>query len=74
VSGWLRAGRPGDLGSIPGRGERIFPLASVETGSGAHPASYTMSTGGSFPGAKARPRREADHPTPSVPSAEVKNE
>jgi hypothetical protein len=26
---WLRAGRPGDRGSIPGRGERIFPLASV---------------------------------------------
>jgi hypothetical protein len=25
----LRAGRPGDRGSIPGRGERIFPLASV---------------------------------------------
>jgi hypothetical protein len=26
---WLRAGRPGDRGSIPGRGERNFPLASV---------------------------------------------
>jgi hypothetical protein len=26
---WLRPGRPGDRGSIPGRGERIFPLASV---------------------------------------------
>jgi hypothetical protein len=26
---WLRAGRPGDRGSIPGRGKRIFPLASV---------------------------------------------
>jgi hypothetical protein len=26
---WLRAGRPGDRGSIPGRRERIFPLASV---------------------------------------------
>jgi hypothetical protein len=25
----LRAGRPGDLGSIPGRGEKILPLASV---------------------------------------------
>jgi hypothetical protein len=25
----LRAGRPGDWGSIPGRGERIFPLTSV---------------------------------------------
>jgi hypothetical protein len=26
---WLRAGRPGDRGSIPGGGERIFPIASV---------------------------------------------
>jgi hypothetical protein len=26
---WLRAGRQGDRGSITGRGERIFPLASV---------------------------------------------
>jgi hypothetical protein len=33
----------------------------VQTGSGAHPASCTMGTGGSFPGGKARPGREADH-------------
>jgi hypothetical protein len=26
---WLRTGRQGDCGSIPGRGERIFPLTSV---------------------------------------------
>jgi hypothetical protein len=26
---WLRTGQPGDRGSIPGRGERIFPLTSV---------------------------------------------
>jgi hypothetical protein len=26
---WLRTGRPGDRGSIPDRGESIFPLASV---------------------------------------------
>jgi hypothetical protein len=26
---WLRAVRPGDRRSIPGRGERIFPLAAV---------------------------------------------
>jgi hypothetical protein len=44
----------------------------VQTGSGAHPASSTMGTGGPFPGSKARPRHEADHSTPS--SAEVKNE
>ena len=42
--------------------------APVQTGPGAHPASYTMGTG-SFPGVK-RPRRGVDHPPPS--SAEVK--
>jgi hypothetical protein len=26
---WLRTGRPGDRGSIPGRDKKIFPLASV---------------------------------------------
>jgi hypothetical protein len=44
----------------------------VQTGSGAHPASYTMGTGGPFPGAKARPGRDADHSPLS--SAEVENE
>jgi hypothetical protein len=39
----------------------------VRTGSGAHPASCTMGTGG-----KARPGRDADHSPPS--SAEVVNE
>jgi hypothetical protein len=42
---------------------------SVQTGSGARPASCTMGTGGPFPGAKARPRRDADHSPLS--SAEV---
>jgi hypothetical protein len=28
-------------------------LRSVQTGSGAHPVSYTMGSGGSFPGGKA---------------------
>ena len=42
--------------------------ATVQTGPGAHPASYTMGTG-SFPGVK-RPRRDVDHPPAS--SAEVK--
>jgi hypothetical protein len=41
----------------------------VQTSSGAHPASCTMGTGGPFPGAKARPGRDADHSPPS--SAEV---
>jgi hypothetical protein len=33
----------------------------VQTGSGAHPASCTMGTGGPFPVSKARLRRDADH-------------
>jgi hypothetical protein len=44
----------------------------VQTGSGAHPASCTMGTGGPFPGTKARPGRDADHSPPS--SAEVEYE
>jgi hypothetical protein len=43
----------------------------VQTGSGAHPASCTMGTGGPFPGGKARPGRDADHS--SLSSAEVVN-
>jgi hypothetical protein len=43
----------------------------VQTSSEAHPASCTMGTGGPFPGAKARPGRDADHSPPS--SAEVEN-
>jgi hypothetical protein len=46
----------------------FFLCHRVQTGSGAHPASYPT---GSYPGIN-RPRREADHPPPS--SAEVKNE
>ena len=34
--------------------------APVQTGPGAHPASYTMGTG-TFPGVK-RPGRDVDHP------------
>jgi hypothetical protein len=43
----------------------------VQTGSGAYPASFTMGTGGLFPGGKARPGRDADHSPPS--SAEVQH-
>jgi hypothetical protein len=42
---------------------------SVQNGSGAHPASYPVSTRGCFLGVK-RPGRDADHSPPS--SAEVK--
>jgi hypothetical protein len=56
----------------PGGGKRIFPLTSVSRPARAHPASCTMGTGGPFPGAKARPGRDADHSPPS--SAEVEYE
>jgi hypothetical protein len=52
------------------RQKDFFPNLCVQTGSGAHPASCTMGTGGPFPGGKARPEHDADH-TPS--SAEVIN-
>ena len=42
--------------------------ASVQTGPGAHPASYTMGTA-SFPGVK-RPGRGVDHPPPSSTEVE----
>jgi hypothetical protein len=42
----------------------------VQTGSGVHPASWSMGTGDLFPGGKARPGRDADHSS----SAEVDNE
>jgi hypothetical protein len=44
----------------------------MKVGSGAHPASCTMGTGGPFSGRKARPGRDADHSPPSC--AEVVNE
>jgi hypothetical protein len=44
----------------------------VQTGSGAHPASYPMGTRGPYPGCKARPGRDAGHSPPS--GAEVKYE
>jgi hypothetical protein len=65
---WLRAGRPGNRA-----GAKDFPYSLCgHTGSGAHPASCTMCTGGPFPGAKARPGRDADHSHPS--SVEVEYE
>ena len=59
----LRVGRSGDR--IPVRARFSAP---VQTGTGAHPPSYTVGTG-SFPGVK-RPGRGVDHPPTS--SAEVK--
>jgi hypothetical protein len=52
--------------------ENFSSSPCVQTGSGAHSASYPMGTGGSFPGGKVRPGRDADRSPPS--SSEVKNE
>jgi hypothetical protein len=43
----------------------------VQTGSGAHPVSCTMGTGGPFPGGKARPGRDADHSPQLVPRSRM---
>jgi hypothetical protein len=61
----LRAGRPRGRSSS----QEFSLLHVVQTGSGVHPTSYPMSTGGSFPGVKL-PGRETDHGP--EPSAEVK--
>jgi hypothetical protein len=56
----------------PERAKDFSSILCVQTGSAAHPAFCPMGTGGPFPGAKSRPRRDADHSPPS--SAEVENE
>jgi hypothetical protein len=43
----------------------------VQTGSGAHPASCTMGTGGPFPGGKSAPGRDADHSPHLVPRSRM---
>jgi hypothetical protein len=59
-------------GSIPTEAEDFSSNLWVQTGSEAHPASYTMGTRGSFPRGKAWPGCDADHSPPS--SANVKKE
>jgi hypothetical protein len=82
INPW-RHGSSGSIVSDYGLDDRAIEVRSptgadfsssscVQTGSGAHPASYPMGTGGSFPGGEARPGRDADHSPRS--SAEVKNE
>jgi hypothetical protein len=69
-SDWLRAGRPGGVAvKSPGRVKKFSLLHTVQTGSGVHPTSYKIGTGGSYLGVK-RQGREADHSPPT--SAEVK--
>lgn len=62
---------PRRRGSIPGWGKRFFSLFhGVQTGSGAHPPSHTISIGTILSEVK-RPGFEAHRSPP--PSAEVKN-
>jgi hypothetical protein len=56
----------------PTEAEDFSSSLCIQNGSGAHPASCTMGTGGSFPRGKVQPGHDADHSPPS--SAEVKNE
>jgi hypothetical protein len=44
-------------------------ILCVQTGSGAHPVSRPVGTGGPFPGGKSRPERDVDHSLHLVPSA-----
>jgi hypothetical protein len=46
------------------QGQEFSLIQSVQTGSGAHPASCPMGTGGDHPGVK-RQQREGDHSPPS---------
>ena len=66
-------GRGSSVGIATGRSGDQIPVwarfsAPIQTGPGAHPASYTMGTG-HFPGVK-RPGGIVGHPSPSI--AEVK--
>jgi hypothetical protein len=58
--------------TTPPEAEDFSSDLCVQTGSEVHPVSCKMGTGGSFPGAKERPGRDADHSPPS--SAGVKKE
>jgi hypothetical protein len=52
-----------DYGAIavrsPAEARHFYPNLCVQTGFGAHPASYPMGTGGPYAAAKARQGREA---------------
>jgi hypothetical protein len=57
---------------FPAKAKDFSSNLCVQTGSGVHPASCKIGTGGPFSEAKARPERDFDHSFP--PSAEVENE
>jgi hypothetical protein len=61
--------RPGESGSIPGRGNRFF--LCVQTGSEAHPTSYPIGTEGPFPGGKELPGHDADHSPHLLPKSRM---
>jgi hypothetical protein len=66
VSGYGLDDRAIEVRSLAGA--KDFPSnLCVQTGSGAHPASCARGTGGPFPGAQARPGRDADHSPHLVP-------
>jgi hypothetical protein len=56
----------------PAGAKDFSSILCVQTGSGAHPASCTMGTGGPFPVAKEQSGCDADHSPLS--SVEVENE
>jgi hypothetical protein len=60
VSGYGLDDRAIDVRS-PAEAKDFSSNLCVQTGSGAHPASCTMCTGGPLSGGKARPGRDADH-------------
>jgi hypothetical protein len=62
IAQWYRAGlRAGWSGVwVPAEAGNFSLHHRVQTGSGAHPASYPLGTKDSFPGVK-HPAREADH-------------
>jgi hypothetical protein len=62
----------GDRGSIPGRGKKIFPLASVSRPALRPTQPPVQWVPGVLSSDKARAGRDADHSSPS--GAEVKNE
>jgi hypothetical protein len=51
----------------PARAKDFSSILWVQTGSGAHPASCKMGTGGPFPGVKARPGRDVSRRYTSSP-------
>jgi len=57
-------------GTVPAGARNFYFYHRVQTGSGAHAASYPMVTGSPYRGEK-RPGRESDHSSPC--SAKVKN-